>query len=758
MKRWMILLILLCAGSVLYGSTLKHVSYEKINGGLDVKLEFEGQIKYEIFKLDKPLRLVINLPSTMSVKQVGQIPVNVAGIEEVRYSQFSKDMSRVVVQLKEWYPYFPERKDNMLILHFTVADLAVLEDSAPAAGAEVSAGPAELKTIDIMKADEGLSVIFSLDEGYNYTVKEASKEISIDFYGTTNRIEKETIEGDGAMVDKIHLTPVNGKDLNVTVSLKDEFPYDLDKQRDKLILKLKKVSGIKRLEIADIESQIKNDKVYITFKNQGWVRYSEEQLPREEKIRLIFENAYAAEKLSTIPIRKGAVVEVSSKTVGNNVISDVLLNDNISYRIYRDGNDVVMEVESLAKEPALAESSNLKRNEGVIKEISVHKGDITLLLTALAQETGYNIVMSKSVQGEVTIDLHNVPWEEALSTILQSNGYTYRIKGNIIRVATPNEFKQEIDAEKKKNELQDMGPVETRIIPISYSSADDIVKIIKGVLTSAGTTMVDTRTNTLIISDVKPRLDEALELIRHLDKPTAQVMIESKFIRVSSEVMDELGINWQLANNSTFYSSDSQFSGAVTTGGGTSITVQGGTNTGQIVTSLLDTFDLNMKLNMMVSENKAEVLASPKITVLNNETASFISGKKVPINMTDESGNTVSQLQEIGIKLDVKPTINAANEVLIEVKPEVSDLVPPADGADLIISTNSAQTKLLVGDGKTAVIGGLVRRDTSDATSGVPILKDIPILGLLFKNRVKRNTSEEILIFVTPHIILPSEF
>jgi len=118
----------------------------------------------------------------------------------------------------------------------------------------------------------------------------------------------------------------------------------------------------------------------------------------------------------------------------------------------------------------------------------------------------------------------------------------------------------------------------------------------------------------------------------------------------------------------------------------------------------------------------------------------------------------VSQLQEIGIKLDVKPTINAANEVLIEVKPEVSDLVPPADGADLIISTNSAQTKLLVGDGKTAVIGGLVRRDTSDATSGVPILKDIPILGLLFKNRVKRNTSEEILIFVTPHIILPSEF
>ncbi|HHH84989.1 MAG TPA: AMIN domain-containing protein, partial [Firmicutes bacterium] len=376
MKRWMIFLILLCAGSVLYGSTLKNVSYEKINGGLDVKLEFEGQIKYEIFKLDKPLRLVINLPSTRSAKQVGHIPVNVAGIEEVRYSQFSKDMSRVVVQVKEWYPYFPERKDNMLILHFTVADLTVAGEIQPSGDTEVPAKPKELKNIDIMKADEGLSVIFSLDEGYNYTVKEAPQEISIDFYSTVSQLGKESLEGDGFIVDKIHLTPVSGKDLNVTVSLKDEFPYDLDKQRDKLILKLRKVSEVKRLEIADIESQTKNDKVYIRFKNQGWVRYSEEQLPKEEKIRLIFENAYAAEKLSTVPIRKGAVVEVSSKTVGNNVISDVLLNDNISYRIYRDGNDVVMEVESLAKEPALAETSNKKRNEGVIKEISVHKGDI----------------------------------------------------------------------------------------------------------------------------------------------------------------------------------------------------------------------------------------------------------------------------------------------------------------------------------------------------------------------------------------------
>ncbi|HDS03608.1 MAG TPA: type IV pilus secretin family protein [Firmicutes bacterium] len=755
MKRWMILLILLCAGSVLYGTTLKNVSYEKINGGLDVKLEFEGQIKYEIFKLEKPLRLVINLPSTLSSKKVGSIPVDVAGVDEVRFSQFNKDMSRVVVQLKEWYPYFPERKDNTLILHFTIADVQALTETT-ALNAAMPAGSNELKKIDLAKAESGMSVIFDLTEGYNYTVKESKKEISIDLFGTDNKSGKERIDGDGILVDHIQLTPVNEKDLNVTVALKDEIPYEVDKKRDKLILKLRKADEIRRMKIAEIESQTKNEKVYIRFKNEGWIRYSEEQLPKEEKIRLVFENAYIDQNIRTVPVRKGAVVEVNNRTAGNNVISDILLNDNISYRIYRDTDDIVMEIENLMKEEALASAGPVRRNEGVIKEISVHKGDITLLLTALAQETGYNIVMSKSVQGEVTIDLHNVPWEEALSTILQSNGYTYRIKGNIIRVATPNEFKQEIDAEKKKNELQDMGPVETRIVPISYSSAGDLEKIVKSVLTSSASTMVDGRTNTLIMTDVTPRLEEAMELIKHLDKPTAQVMIESKFIRVSTEVLGSLGINWQLADNTAFFTGDDAT--LIASGGGVSFEKGSSQNTGQIVTSLLDTFDLSMKLNMLVSENKAEILASPKVTVLNNETASFISGKKIPINMTDESGNTVSQLQEVGIKLDVKPTINASNEVLIEVMPEVSDLVPPADGADLIISTNSAKTKLLVGDGKTAVIGGLVRRDSSDGTSGVPILKDIPIIGLLFKNRTKRNASEEILIFVTPHIILPSEF
>lgn len=756
MKRFLLLaVVMLCAITVIHASTLKDVTYEKVAGGIDVKLSFEGNIKYEIFKLENPLRLVINLPSTKSAKKTGKIPIDVKDFDEVRFAQFNKDMARVVVQLEKWYPYFPERKSDELILHFTV------EDIVPEAGTPVME-PGKKTMFTGLKVsgtkDTGASVSLAFDGDVNYTVKESKTEIRVEVYGAENKSGSEVFKGDGTFVKDVKVSPLNGGDIQISLAMADEYPYEIDKQKEQLIVRINAPESIERTEITGVTSEYKNGKVYLRFKNKGWLRYNEEQLPKEEKIRLIFENAYVGEMNKYIPVRKGAVVEVVSTAAGNNVISDVKLKENITYRVYREDDDILMEVESIVDQAPAEVATSKKKSEGIIKEISIQKGDITLLLTALAQETGYNIVMSKSVSGEVSIDLHNVPWEEALATILQSNGYAYRIKGNIIRVATPTEFKQEIEAEKKRNEMKDVGPAETRIVPISYSDAKDIMSIVKGTLSSSATIVMDKRTNTLIITDVGVRLDEAVELIKYLDKPTAQVMIEAKFIRVSSEVMNELGIDWQLSNNSSVGNSDGAYTYSETTGGGTTVSVTGGSFDGEIVTSLLDTFDLNMKLSMLVTEDQAEVLAQPKITALNNETASFISGKKIPINLTDESGNTVSQLQEVGIKLDVTPTINASNEVMLDIKPEVSDLAAPADGADLIISTNSASTKLLVGDGKTAVIGGLVRKDSSLGVSGVPILKDIPIIGALFKKRVKRDATEEILIFVTPHIILPSEF
>ena len=743
-------------------ATLKKVSYKKVVGGVDVSMTFSGKIRYEIFKLDNPYRVVINLPSTKSYTKYKKIPINVSGMQEVRVAQFKKSLARVVIQMKKWYPYFPEKQGNTIILHFTIDGVTPettsgnnVAKSKTSEKKYISLTP-ELHNIELDHIGEKIRLIVSFNSLPNYAIKEKKHMIEIQLYGIKDLLNKKHIVGDGEVIKGIDIAPLDKKDFVLKLNMKNEFPYNVEKNGKQLILTFDKSVLEMRYEITSIESEMKGEKIFLRYKTSGWVRFEDQQLPKQEKIRLVFKNATISQSLYTIPVRKGPVVEINNSFMGNDVYSDIKLTNNIEYRLFRDDKDIVMEITPIENE--FAANKSINRKTGKISEISVQDEKITLLLTTIAKASGYNIVFSKSVKGKTTVDLHDVTWEDALDTILRNNGYVYKIKGNIIMVGTVSEFKQEVEAAKRSKELADVGPMESRIIPLSYAAAGDILKIVKNTLSKKANAVIDKRTNALILTDVPARLDNAMKIIKYLDKPTPQVMIEAKFIKVSTSAMETLGIKWQLSNNGTFYSSDATFSGTVTSGGGTDINVSGNGSSGQIVTSLLDTFDLNMKLSMLVSEDKAQILATPKITALNNETATFMDGKQIPIQQQDESGNTVSTLTSIGIKLSVTPTINASNEVLLKITPEVSDLLPPANGAQLIISKQSASTKLLVKDGKTAVIGGLVRKDHSLSTSGVPILKDIPILGALFRNKVKRNSSEEILIFVTPHIIRPNEF
>src|SRR6056297_1272472 len=746
-----------------YSSILNSVIYEKVDSGIDIKLNFDNKFRYQIFKLDNPKRVVINLPSIKSKDNFKQIPVESSKINEVRYSQFNKNMARVVIELKEWLKYFPEKKGNNLVLHFLIKDQDFVKKEH-----DTPKKLSSLTEINMNKIDKDkIKLDFKIEGELNYTIKEENGTLSLELYNTKSNLSKKEMQGDGDIVKDLMINKINDENISVKISLNEQFPYDVDKTKDTISLIFEPAEKVTKSKINSIDNKMENGIVYIEFKTDDWIRYNEKQIGNENKIRMTFEDAVLSQEELNIPVRKGPVVEINNKIAKNDVVSDIILKENIKYEIYRNNNNIVMEVEQLEKEnKQIAEDTSKKMNSGsnkenikrsgqILKDISVQDANITSLLAEIARIAGYNIIMSKSVQGNVTIDLHNVSWEKAHDIILRTNGYSYKIDGNIIRVATLRELKEEVQAKKERQELEKAGPKEIRIIPISYADPDDISKTVTNTLSEDAKVTIDSRTNSLNITDVKNKLEQAEKLISYLDKPTSQVMIKAKFIKVSTTAQQNLGIRWQLNNNSTFESSMTNEG----VDGGTDVIVNpgGATNSGQVVTSLLDTFNLNMKLNMMVTENNAEILASPKVTVLNNETAHFNAGKKIPITQLDESGNTVSQLQEIGIKLDVTPTINASNEVLLDIKPEVSDLLPPANGADIIISSNTAETKLIVKDGKTAVIGGLLRKDKTDATSGVPILKDIPIIGTLFKSRTQSNNTEEILIFVTPYIIRPNQ-
>lgn len=745
-----ILSIILMTSS--FAIKLNSVSYDKVNTGIDVKLNFSGKFKYQIFKIDDPKRVVINLPSTISADKFKKIPVKSNKITEIRYSQFRKNLSRVVVELNEWVRYFPEKKGNDLLLHFQM-------DNGYEAAKKSNSKKKESKLVDVKlgKNNNKTEVNFKVDKSLNYTIKENELSLNIQFYNTKSFLKKDVFEGDSNIIKKIEIKSLNKKDILAKVDLVKDFPYDVDRSKKELTLVFNDKKTSTKSEITKVENTLKNNKVILKYHLSNWSRYDEKQIGKENKIRLIFNNAVIDKNQYDIPVRKGPVVEINNKKLDDQVVSDIVLKENISYEIYRDNNNVVMEIKSLNEKSSITKNSknkNVKRGSEVLKDISVQNANITTLLAQIAKVAGYNIVMSKSVSGKVTIDLHNVSWKKALNIILRTNGYDYTIEDNIIRVATLRELKEQVQAKKEKQELMQAGPKEVRIIPISYANPTDITSTLENILSDDASVTVDSRTNSIIITDIKSKIKQAEELINYLDKPTPQVMIKAKFIKVSNDLQRSLGIKWQLNNNAGFEDTNTN---SDVTGGSDVIVNPSGTNSGQIVTSLLDAFDLNMKLSMVESESKAEVLASPKITVINNESAHFNVGKKIPISQVDEAGNTVSKLQEIGITLDVTPTINSSNEVLLDIAPEVSDLATPASGADLIISSNTAETKLLVKDGKTAVIGGLLRKDKSASTSGVPLLKDIPILGRLFKNKTRTHNTQEILIFVTPHIIRPNE-
>ncbi len=734
-------LCIACAVTTLSAAVLKNVTHTPVTGGLDVEITVEGQLKYAITKMDGPARLIIDFQSTTTDKKNESTKVNIGGIQEIRVAQFQKNISRVVVQMDKWYQYFVDKKANSLVIHFSLSDVT---PTSVTASTETLSKPSQLKMVDIVKdGTNKVKVFIEFEEAFNYTVKEEKKKMTVELYNAKNITGKEQFVGDGDVVENINLVPIGEKDINLVINLMNEFPANIEKGQNSLVITLDKEVEAQRVEITEVTSEQTDNRVTLRFKTNGWVRFDEKQLPKEEKIQLTFTNAAISDKLLTIPVRKAAVVEVTNSRSGNNVISDIRLNNNISYKIYRDDKDIVMDIDMLGNQTS--DTSMREKRSDIIKYISVQKQDISVLLTGLAKQSGYNIIMSQSVKGLVTLELSNVTWETALDIILRTNGFAYEIRDNIIRVATVDEFKREVDAVKKQKEMVDLGPVETRIIPISYSTADDISKLLEQTMSMKP--IVDKRTNSLILTGSPERLNEALNMIRYLDKPIPQVMIEAKFVRVATSAATTLGIRWQATNNQAFITTGAPNYGTNIQYGTTGISTD-------VVTTLLDTYDINMKLTLLAEESKAEVMANPSVTTMSGLTASLQNGKSVPITQLDQAGNTVTTLTDVGIKLDVKATVNASNEVILEIKPEVSDA--SGSGVNLIIAKNTATTTLLVKDGKTAVIAGLVRLDKSSSSSGVPILKDIPILGLLFKNRQTKREAEEIIIFVTPHIIMPA--
>lgn len=395
------------------------------------------------------------------------------------------------------------------------------------------------------------------------------------------------------------------------------------------------------------------------------------------------------------------------------------------------------------------EPSQTGKTDRIINAVNFQNASMHSVLGFLADYGGVNIVVSPSVNVSVTMTLQDVSWRQALDILLK----TYNLsgveeKGYIRVLPTQDYINEQALMEKHKADQASMVELETEVIPVMYGTAKDLVKSVKTVISTRGTIDTDDRTNSLVIRDTPEFVQKVKQLVATLDKETNQIKIASQLLEVESGSLTELGIDWSMISRK----SAQLMEGDKTEGSFTQKTDKVTDKVGKYTFATVQgDFDIQGTISALVNSNKGKIIAHPEITTVDNREAFIQMGQKIPIKQFDQAGNVVIEFEEVGTILRVTPHITAQNRILLKLKPERSSYTYDANG--VIINTNNAETNVVVENGQTAVIGGLTTQTETKNHSGIPILKNIPLLGYLFRYTRKEVTNRDLVIFVTPTIV-----
>ena len=388
-----------------------------------------------------------------------------------------------------------------------------------------------------------------------------------------------------------------------------------------------------------------------------------------------------------------------------------------------------------------------------ISALNFQNAEMQSVLSFLADYGDINIVASPTVDISVTLSLQDVTWRQALDILLKTYSLTGVEEEGYIRVLPTLQFIQEQTLlEQRRAEQLSMVPLETLVIPVKHGTAGDMVTSLKQVVSQRGTIDTDARTNSLVIRDTPEHIGKVKRLVETLDKETQQIRISTQLLEIESGSLTELGIDWSVISRKSAQLLDgdvAEGSFAQTTN---RVSDPAGTYTFATVQGINDEdFDIEGVISALVSSNKGKIIARPEITTVDNSEAFIQMGQKVPIKQFDEAGNVVIQFEEVGTILRVTPHITSENRILLKLKPERSSYT--VDAVGVIINTNNAETNVVVENGQTTVIGGLTTQTETRSRTGLPILKDIPLLGYLFRYTRTEIADRELIIFVTPTIV-----
>ena len=465
------------------------------------------------------------------------------------------------------------------------------------------------------------------------------------------------------------------------------------------------------------------------------------------------------------------VSSVDAFNDGHNGVLNIQSQGSFDYIAYQTDNRLIISV-AKKEEVATTTQPQVLNNKYTGKKISLDFQDIEVrrVLQLLADFTGVNIVASDSVQGNITLRLKDVPWDQALDIIMKAKNLDKRKNGNVIWVAPTTELiKSDEDQAKALAQHIKLAPLETETLQLNYVKGEDVKKMIedmdskkgstsnsddqgmRSLLSSRGSMIVDNRTNTVIINDTAEKVQQLKSILKQLDFPVKQVMVEARIVRASTDFTNELGVSWSLTKPT---STSSWSNGTYTNSGSLSVDLGATTSYGSLSLGLLrlGSSILDLQLAASQSDGQSEILSTPKVMTGDKQEAIIRSGVKIPYQTTSANSGTTTTFQDAVLELKVVPSITPDGKV--QMKLDISkDTLGTLTDAGYAIDTNKLQTNVLVSDGETVVLGGLYEDESTATIKKVPLLGDIPVVGTLFKNTSKTVTKRELLIFITPRIV-----
>ena len=473
-------------------------------------------------------------------------------------------------------------------------------------------------------------------------------------------------------------------------------------------------------------------------------------------------------------------IDATKRDGGTRIVVTPVSGADYEQIAYQTGDQFFIELQPLTPAEQAQREQDNPRYTGESISLSFQNVDVRAVLQIIADVADVNMVVSDSVSGNMALRLEDVPWDQALDIIMNAKNLGMRRENNVITVAPLAEITTRAQAELYARQADiNLAPLTSEIIQINYARAGDIAELLRSdnsvgstvasggpadqpvlrpsnndlsLLSTRGQVTVDERTNSLLVNETRDKLDEIHRVISRLDIPVRQVLIESRIVVANREFSRNLGVTQGVTDNAAFESSTG---GNYLANSGYTVNLPVANPAGTITTSIIgDTFNLDLALSALESENRGEIISSPRVITADGKEAQIEQGQEVPYVTPGGLGEpATTEFKEVVLNLTVVPRITPNSQVIMSLNVTQDTVSGIAVDGQPILDTRALRTEVLVDDGETVVLGGIYEQENRNTSDRVPILSEIPILGVLFRGTQRQRDKRELLVFVTPKIL-----